>query len=115
VAGSKKDRSCQGDNPITDKTAMLSDAKDVAMGQFRKLVAPYTVNVSLVVLTKDGTERPDRATEMLKQGATWAKSGRLDRACKMWRESYQMHPYGYAVHYDLGLCEEYIHATYKRL
>ncbi|MDH3604129.1 MAG: peptidoglycan-binding protein, partial [Candidatus Tectomicrobia bacterium] len=34
-------------------------------------------------------------------------SGRLDRACKMWRESYQMHPYGYAVHYDLGLCEEY--------
>jgi tetratricopeptide (TPR) repeat protein len=44
---------------------------------------------------------------MLKQGATWAKSGRLDRACKMWRESYQMHSYGYAIHYDLGLCEEY--------
>jgi tetratricopeptide (TPR) repeat protein len=58
-------------------------------------------------LTKDGTERPKQATEMLKQGATWANSGRLDRACKLWHESYQIHPYGYAVHYDLGLCEEY--------
>ena len=107
LAGTKSARSCQGDRPITDKTALLSDAKQEAMEKFRRLVAPFTVNVSLVVLTKDDTERPKRATEMLKNGAKWAKSGRLDRACKLWRESYQSHPYGYAVHYDLGLCEEY--------
>jgi curli biogenesis system outer membrane secretion channel CsgG len=47
VAGSKNDRSCQDGNPITDKTAMLSDAKHLALGQLRQLVAPYTVNVSL--------------------------------------------------------------------
>jgi tetratricopeptide (TPR) repeat protein len=25
----------------------------------------------------------------------------------LWQESYKIHPYGYAVHYDLGLCAEY--------
>ena len=107
VTGSVSDKSCRDHGPVAGKAAMLSDAEQAALGEFRKLVSPYTQNVSFMVLTYDSTERPERATEMMKQGATWAKSGRLDRACKLWRESYQIHPYGYAAHYNLGLCEEY--------
>lgn len=107
LSGHTTDDVCQDSGrPLRSKGPLLSDAKRVALNKFRRLIAPYHTPVEIRLLEKDDTQPSDEAKEKVANGIKWAKAGRTDRACELWKEAHQLHAEGYAIPYLLGVCAE---------
>jgi len=91
---------------LKNRKELLSKAKTIAVEKFREMVAPYYVDVTIKLLTKDDTKIPSEAKKKINAGCKWSKEGRLDRACELWNDAYKLHPQGYAIPYLLGFCAE---------
>lgn len=107
LTGYSTDRACRDSGqPLRGREEMLAEAKSQALSKFRLIMAPYHVSVEIVLLDDDDTNPPDAAEDRIKRGIEWAEAGRLDRACELWHEAYDIHPQGYAIPYLLGVCAE---------
>lgn len=91
---------------LKNREELIVKAKAISVEKFREMVAPYYVNVTIKLLTKDDTKIPPEAKKKIKIGTKWSKQDRLDRACELWHEAYKLHPHGYAIPYLLGVCAE---------
>lgn len=69
---------------LKDGQELLSAAKDAAINEFRADVTPHTVRTSLVLLEDDQFIKAESSKTAFKMGVTFAKGGRLDRACEIW-------------------------------
>ena len=107
VSGQAVSESCQGSNrSLEDREAVRKRARQVAYGEVRKDVAPYTVNLSVKLMGDTDGITSDRAKQNIKSGLLFAKAGRLDRACELWREARTLAPQSTAIIYNIGVCAE---------
>ena len=103
----ESDAVCETDEAALKPGAVLLDkARSRAVQDFRKAVAPryVTVEITLMKDVMDGT--PEPVEKLVKQGVDWAKEGRLDRACELWRTAFDQGPQSLAAPYNLGVCAE---------
>ena len=107
LTGHTTDSACRdSSHPLRGRTEMLAEAKSQALAKFRLIMAPYHVSMEIVLLDDDDSNPPDAAEDRIERGIEWAEAGRMDRACELWHEAYNIHPQGYAIHYLLGVCSE---------
>ena len=99
-------RACPGDRALESGATLINQARQHAIEDFAQLIAPHVIQDRLAVLSKDSTKPPSAVKAQLAAGVRWAKEGRLDRACPVWKETYTLYPHGYALPYNLGLCAE---------
>lgn len=92
--------------PLKSRQELLAEAKKYALEKLGKLVAPYNEDFEIKLLIKDDSKVPPEAKKNINDGVKWAKAGRVDRACEFWNEASNLHPYGYAIYYLLGVCSE---------
>ncbi len=85
---------------------LLDKARTKALNEFRNAVAPRYITVEISLMKDDRDGCPEQAEDLIKQGVTWAKEGRLDRACGIWRQAYDIYPQSLAAPYNLGVCAE---------
>ena len=101
------DRVCRNSSqPLRGRREMLAEAKSQALSKFRLIMAPYHVSVEIVLLDDDDSNPPAAAKDRIERGINWAEAGRMDRACELWHEAYDIYPQGYAIPYLLGVCAE---------
>jgi Flp pilus assembly protein TadD len=74
--------------------------------KFREIVAPHYVAMEIKLITSDDTKMSPQASKLLEDGVTWAKNGRMDRACEQWIQAQSLHGTDYAIPYLLGVCSE---------
>lgn len=97
---------------LQSSNELLQVAKEQAKASFRKDIAPHFVSVSIRLL--DSTEKisSDDALKKFDTAMTYAKSGRLDRACELWAEAKMVASQSPSILYNLGVCAE-LRGDYK--
>ena len=107
LTGHVSDSACRDSGrALRGREEMLAEAKTQALSKFRVIMAPYRMSVEIVLIEDDDTNPPDAAEDRIERGIEWAEAGRMDRACELWHEAYDLHPKGYAIPYLLGVCAE---------
>lgn len=96
---------CSDGGSLQDKESALDEAMMSAMVRFRRNIAPYYVTLTVQLKKKD-KNAPKYISELINDGVDWAKNGRLDRACEIWRNAYGKFPDSVALNYNIGVCEE---------
>lgn len=89
-----------------NQSDLMRVAKDEALSELNKTIAPHYVTQDIVLITKDESSPPPAVKAQLDSGVAFAKAGRLDRACSLWEEAGAVHPRGYALPYLRGVCAE---------
>lgn len=92
--------------PTPSSAQLLEAAKNFALANFRKQVAPSLANVSIQLMDSAQGISDENAKRKLGQGIEFAKAGRLDRACELWQEAYDPAPRSISIIYNLGVCAE---------
>lgn len=91
---------------LVDGTVMQKKTQDTVMQQFRMDVAPYYVTMTFTLKDSTADIASDAARTKLKEGLTFAKANRMDRACPVWREAMALAPKSITLMYNVALCDE---------
>jgi len=118
--GEAVDKTC--DEAGKTKVQLEREARESALAQFRRDIAPYKASVDVAILTNyctsssaltsritgpcDTSAPPENVLAKVKGGAKFAKSGRMDRACTLWGEAAGQHQDGFILPYLQGVCAE---------
>lgn len=99
-------RCSDSSKPLMSVDEILNGVTQYLISQFRRDVAPYetAVYIELMDNTEGITDREGR--KKLDIAAEFAKSGRLDRSCEIWRMEEPKYPLSIAYNYHVGLCFE---------
>ena len=107
IDGQAKDSKCSdSSSPLKTREELANEAQKLAMAEYRRYIAPYYEDVEITLITEDDSKMDETVRQKIDAGKTWAKEGRLDRACEYWREAYARHSDGYSLSYLVGVCEE---------
>lgn len=106
-----KSTGCDKVSP-TDGGQMLGALKNDILNQVALRVIPHERPVDIALMDSTSGLRPDQAAR-LSGGVNFAKEGRMDRACDIFREIYDSEKNSLALNYNLGVCEEAAGAYWK--
>ncbi len=100
-------RWCEGERGGLETRQALSDkARSQVLSQFRLMMAPYTVELSIELLDRDDSKMSGDVKDRIDEGVKWLKESRPDRAQPLFQAAYASHKEGYALPYLLGVCAE---------
>jgi len=91
---------------LQDKISAIKESMRPVIRRLEVELAPRFVTLGEVSLKLKDKNAPQWVNESIKNGVNWAKNGRLDRACEIWRNVYRKFPNSSALNYNLGICEE---------
>lgn len=91
---------------LLDGKLMQKSVQDEALQTFRRDVAPYYVMMTFTLKDSTADISSDAAKTLLKEGLTFAKASRMDRACPIWREAKALAPDSLTLMYNVGICYE---------
>ena len=107
ISGQASHSACSDSGtPLKGNNELLDLAMKSALEQYRTFVAPHQTNVKITLITSDNSKMNSQAKDAVKDGVTWAKADRLDRACECWNRAALYHKKGYAIPYLIGVCYE---------
>lgn len=106
-AEAQESLACRGtDDDLASGGALITTAQDRAIAHFLQDVAPHAVQVRVPLLLEDDSGIPETVRADIQRGAEFARTGRMDKACPLWRDAAATHQGGYALPYLLGVCAE---------
>jgi len=107
VSGRAISDSCRGGyRYLESRDELRRRARQAAYEKIRRDIAPYSVELHVELLDDTDGIESDQAKRKLEAGVLFAKSGRLDRACELWREARVDAPRSVAILYNIGICAE---------
>lgn len=72
---------------------------------FRLDIAPYVQNIQIELMSNtDGTNELSKL--MLKNGISFAKNDRIEKACELWQNGLKESPHSISLNYNIGVCRE---------
>lgn len=107
LKGSASDKGCSdSQQPLADGTGLLAQARRDVLEQIRVALAPVESRVFAEVMDDDGEMRSKQSAPKFASGFEFAKAGRMDRACEIWKELEPIENDYVPLLYNIGLCEE---------
>lgn len=97
---------CQDTSPPASFEQMENDARQIALREFVRDVAPYYTTVTLELMDSKDNIQSKEDKEKFSSALDFAKKGRMDRACSMWEEIYERNKNSISLNYNLGICKE---------
>lgn len=92
--------------PLRSTEQLLEGIARGVMDSFRTDVAPYNTTVFIEILDKTDGITDGTGKDNLKYSIDFAKNGRLDRACEIWRKGGELYPRSISYAYNIGICLE---------
>lgn len=96
-----------------DGAQMLGGLKAQILEQIKSKVVPHEKVVNIALMESADGLRASGASARFDGALRFAKEGRMDRACSMFRELYEADKGSVALNYNLGVCEEAAGAFWK--
>ena len=114
LKGSASDQGCSDSRrPVMNGAGLLSQARNDVLAQIRVALAPVESRVAAEIMKADGSwfdeagsMRSKASVPKFASGFEFAKAGRMDRACKIWKEMEPIENEYVPLLYNIGLCEE---------
>jgi len=106
LAGSSNSAGCEDRTAVKGAEELLETAKNMALRDFRKDVAPFYETREIALLDSTDGMNSTEAREKLKRGIAFAGKGRMDSACEFWGEASNLTPDAASLVYNLGVCAE---------
>lgn len=104
---SLESKGCEDESrALMDGEVMRKKVQGDAMQKFRMDVAPYYAAMEFTLKDSTSGIASDAAKTKLKDGITFAGSGRMDRACALWGEARPLAPDSISILFNLGICAE---------
>lgn len=104
---SMESKGCEDESRgLVDGQVMKRKTQDEAVRKFRMDVAPYYAALEFTLKDSTSGIASDAAKAKLKDGVTFAGSGRMDRACALWSEARPLAPDSISILFNLGICAE---------
>ena len=102
LSGQAQSSACGNQSPL-EAAALMAQAKNAMVDAFRKKIVPHDRGMTIALMDADA----HLADKTRFQGAlNFAREGRMDRACELFREIYDGQKNSVALNYNLGVCEE---------
>ncbi|MGR8998495.1 MAG: tetratricopeptide repeat protein [Gammaproteobacteria bacterium] len=99
--------------PVMDGAGLLAQARKDVLTQIRVALAPVETRVAAEIMKADsswfneaGSMRSKESVPKFAGGFEFAKAGRMDRACEIWKEMEPIENEYIPLLYNIGLCEE---------
>lgn len=107
IEGKRAVKHCDGDDGgLASGAELLAQARAAAVDALRRKVAPNVQQVAVNFITNaEGITDPG-ATSRHEGAIEYAKSGRTDRACELWREALQQDAKARPLIHNVGVCLE---------
>jgi hypothetical protein len=115
LEGSASDKGCSDSHrSIEGGAGLLAQARNGVLTQIRVALAPVESRVAAEIMAADnpwfgdepGLMRPKESGPKFASGFEFAKAGRMDRACEIWKETESIEHEYVPLLYNIGLCEE---------
>ena len=107
LSGTAESSACSDSSkPLASALELIGRAKQYALAEFRKDVAPHYVTLEIKLMDSKEGITSDAAKKKFEQGIDFAKHNRMDRACELWGEANTLSPNAPAILYNLGICLE---------
>jgi len=114
LKGSASDKGCSDSRrPVSDGAALLAQARKDVLAQIRVALAPVESSIAVEIMKADGSWFDEAGSMRSKEsgpkfagGYEFAKAGRMDRACEIWKEMEPIENEYVPLLYNIGLCEE---------
>ena len=112
--GSASDKGCSDSGrAIQDGADLLAQARKDVLAQIRVALAPVESRVAAEIMEADGSWFDEAGSMQSKESGPkfagafkFAKAGRMDRACEIWKEMEPIESEYAPLLYNIGLCEE---------
>lgn len=112
ITKTAKSEACGNDRP-TDSREMLAVLKSQIVDDVKRKIVPHDRQMLVTLMDADSTIKSDAARSRFDGAAKFAREGRMDRACDMFRDIYDGEKNSIALNYNLGVCEEAAGAFWK--
>jgi len=106
LTGSSNSAGCEDRTAVKGAEELLETAKNTALRDFRKDIAPFYETREIALLDSTNDINSTEAKEKLKQGIAFAGKGRMDSACELWGAASNLAPNAVSLVYNLGVCAE---------
>ncbi len=106
TGGASTARCADNPEPAVADALLLEHAKNQALEDFRKAVAPSYSKVDIHLIESSQSIDDKTAKKKHAQGIEFAKANRLDRACELWHEAAALAAPAMPILYGLGVCAE---------
>ncbi len=84
---------------------LYENALKTILYKFRLDIAPYVKTIQIELMSNnDGLN--DSSKLMLKNGISFAKNDRIEKACELWKNGLKESPYSISLNYNIGVCKE---------
>ena len=114
LQGHASDQACSDNNrPVADALSLKSRARNDVLDQIRVALAPVESRVSAEIMEDSWLNssfseeiKSPASLEKFASGVEFAKAGRMDRACEIWKELEPIESTHVPLLYNVGVCEE---------
>lgn len=98
-------KACKNDR-LPEEAAMRGQARQEVVNRILQAIVPHESEQKIVLLSADDKLARPGSAEKFGGAMDYAKAGRSDRACEVFREIYDVEKQSPALTYNMGVCEE---------
>lgn len=98
-------KACKNDR-LPDEAGMRGEARQKVVSRVMQAIVPHESEQKIVLLSADDKLARPGSSEKFGGAMDYAKAGRSDRACEVFRELYDVEKQSPALTYNMGVCEE---------
>lgn len=112
VSATKIATGCK-DQPILTEKEALATAYQAAMADLQRLLVPTEITTRVELMRIDDAVKSSAAKQGIENALDFAKGGRADRACELFRTAFDEEKQSPALTYNMGVCEEHSGEPWK--
>lgn len=102
LSGQARASACGNQTP-PESTVLLTQAKNAMIDAFSKKIVPHDREMAIALMEADG---PVTDKTRFQGAMNFAREGRMERACEIFRDLYESDKNSVSLNYNLGVCEE---------
>lgn len=107
ISSTLNNESCSDDKKKTTDDDVKKRAIDMLIENFTMTIAPHQEKLKIELISNKDGIFDDLSKEHFSAGISFAKEGRMDKACNSWKIAYERNPKAVGVMYNMAVCYEY--------
>lgn len=107
ITATLNSESCSDDKNKVSEDDIRKQAIDELINSFTKTIAPFEEKIKIELISNKDGINDDLSRKHFSAGISFAKEGRMDKACNSWKIAYERNPKAIGLMYNMAVCYEW--------